>query len=394
MKLHITAAEPSGDLLSREVAEALRAREPGVEMVGIGGPELASIGIDSPFDISPLSILGLVEVLKAWPMVARLADAAADHIIEHDPDAAILTDSWGFNIRVGQRVRARAPHIRLVKLAGPQIWATRSGRARTLAETFDQVLCLNALELPHYQPLDIEADLIGNPALTREMAGDGAAFRGRHGLDPSRPVLLVLPGSRASELANVAPALMDAARRIVEDRPDVQWVAAPAPSIAAGFREVFADVSGQCLICDAPEERYDAMAAADLALACSGTVTSELAVQGTPMMVGYKVGWMTWALAKYVLYKHVHITILNIASGDQAIVPEFVQARLDPASISKLALEWLSMPGFLAAQSVRQTEALTAMGQDEVPAPERAAEAILDGLARARAKRLSAPGSE
>lgn len=392
MKLHFTAAEPSGDLLSREVANALLERRPDLQLVGIGGPELASLGIQSPFDIAPLSVLGLVEVLKVWSTVARLADAAADHIIENEPDAAILTDSWGFTVRVGQRVRARAPHIRLVKLAGPQIWATRPGRAATLAQTFDQVLCLNAMELPYYEPLDIEADLIGNPALSRNIAGDGAAFRARHGLDPERPVLLVLPGSRASELANVAPALMDAARRIVEARPDVQCVAAPAPSIAAGFRERFAGAS--CLVCDAPGERYDAMAAADLALACSGTVTSELAMQGTPMMVAYKLGWITWALARYLLYKHTHITLLNIASGDQTIVPEFVQQGLDPKAISDLALSWFAEPGRLEEQTKRQNQALIAMGQGHEPTPERAADAILAGLARAGALRLSAPGSE
>lgn len=381
MKLHFTAAEASGDLLARETIEAARARQPELEIVGIGGREMAAAGVVSPFDTSVLSVLGYTEALKVYGEVRALADRAADHIIASAPDAAVLVDSWGFTIRVAERVRARAPQIRLVKLVGPQIWATRPGRARKVAAAYDQVLCVHEMELPYYDGLDIEASLIGNPALSRAQHGDGAAFRARHGLDPDRPMLLILPGSRTSEIDRVAPVLMQASEAIAEALPEVQRVAMPAETVAEPFGARFGGASGLQVVSDAAG-RFDAMAAADLALACSGTVTSELAVQGAPMIVGYRTGWMTWALARYVLYQPKHITLLNIASEDREIVPEFVQTRFRPGPVAETAIDLLTDPARRQAQLAGQARALEAMGMGDPPTAERAARAILGAIGR------------
>ncbi len=381
MKLHFTAAEASGDLLARETMEAIAARAPDCEFAGIGGREMARLGIQSPFDIAPLSVLGFIEGIKAYSTVTRLADQAADHIIAATPDAAVLVDSWGFCLRVGQRVRARAPHIRLVKLAGPQIWATRPGRAKTLAETFDQVLCLHRMELDYYADLPIEAEVIGVPALARGRPGDKARFCVANGLSPEEPILLVLPGSRMSEIRRVAPDLMEAARLIKEARPEVQLVAMPADSVADAFREAFAGGLGEFTLPDAAAPHEDAMAAADLALVCSGTVSSEVAVQGTAMLVGYRLGALSYMLAKRA-YRPTHVTLVNIAGGDREIIPEFIQDDLRGDRLAHAALDLLASPERCAAQVAQQTEALAAMGYGEQPAPERAADAILAGLPR------------
>ena len=121
-RLYFVAAESSGDLLAREVIDRIKTKQPDVHVSGIGGGEMASVGIISPIDISPLSVLGLFEGLKAYGTVVKLADIAADAIIADAPDVVILVDSWGFMLRVAQRLRERAPHIRLVKLIGPQVW--------------------------------------------------------------------------------------------------------------------------------------------------------------------------------------------------------------------------------------------------------------------------------
>ncbi|MEM1104765.1 MAG: lipid-A-disaccharide synthase [Pseudomonadota bacterium] len=382
MKLHFTAAEASGDLLARETIEALMQRAPEAEFVGIGGMELAKLGIYSPIDTAPLSIVGLFDGMRVYREVLELSDAAADHIIEADPDAAILVDSWGFCIRVGERVRARAPHIRLVKLLGPQIWATRPGRARILAKTFDQVLCAHLMELAYYEDLDIRAEPIGVPALSRGREGDRNAFFTRGGLDPERPVLLVLPGSRGSEIRRVAPALIAAARQIAEQRPDVQGVVLPASSVRAAFVSAFPTLPvGVSLL---PEDQIaaDAMAAADYALACSGTVTTEVALQGTPMLAAYKLGWMTWAVARAGLYRPKRITLMNIAAGDADIVPEFVQSGMRPSIMAETAMKMLDDEQARQRQVDAQFEALGAMGRGDAPAPGRAADAILAGLSR------------
>ncbi|WP_341197258.1 lipid-A-disaccharide synthase [Hyphomonas chukchiensis] len=377
-RLYFVAAEASGDLLAREVIEAVRARQPDVHISGIGGAEMASLGIESPLDIAPLSVLGLLEGLKAYGTVVKLADIAADAIVADAPDAVILVDSWGFMLRVAQRVRARAPHIKLVKLIGPQVWATRPGRAKTLAATVDHLLCMHEIEAPFYEPYGLKTTVIGNPALSRHQWGNGESFRITHGIPANAQVVLVLPGSRSSEIKRVAPALVEAARILKDSDPDRTIIMAPAASVAAQFAEAFPDVAEWATVSTNPAERYDAMAAADLSLACSGTVTSELAMQGTPMIVAYKTGWVTWSLARGLLYKKRHITLLNIVSDDQEIVPEFVQTQQKPELIAARALQWLTDPDALADQRAEQQIALSRMKEGDRDAAEIAAEVILE----------------
>jgi len=380
MSLYFVAAEASGDLLAREVIDAIRRTNPGIEINGIGGAELAAAGIVSPIDISPLSIVGYAEAVKAYGTVLKLVEAAANDICARKPKVVVLVDSWGFMIRLAQRVRARDPSIRLVKLIGPQVWATRAGRAKALAASVDSLICMHEIEAPYYEPYGLKVTVIGNPALARGEKGDGRAFRQTHGINPEEPVVLVLPGSRRGEIAKVAPALIAAAQLIKSERPDVRVVIQPASSIEAVFRDRFPDVEQWALISNQPDARYDAMAAADIGLACSGTVTSELAMQGAPMIVAYKTGWITWALVRGLLYKKRHITLLNILNADREIVPEFVQTKLDPRRIANTALEWLSDPAKLSEQRVQQAHALKALVREGGSAAEIAADAILHEL--------------
>lgn len=380
MSLYFVAAEASGDLLAREVIEAVRRTHPGMKIDGIGGAELAAAGIVSPIDISPLSILGYTEALKAYGTVLKLVDAAADDICAKKPRVVVLVDSWGFMIRLAQRVRARDPAIRLVKLIGPQVWATRPGRAKALAASVDSLICMHEIEAPYYEPYGLKVTVIGNPALARGEKGDGLAFRQANGIKPDEPVLLVLPGSRRGEIAKVAPSLMAAAQLIKTARPDVRVVVQPASSIEDAFKARFPDAQQWALISNRPDARYDAMAAADIALACSGTVTSELAMQGAPMIVAYKTGWITWALVRGLLYRKRHITLLNILNGDREIVPEFVQTKLNPQHMADTALGWLSDPAKLDEQRARQANALKALVREGGSAAQIAAEAILHEL--------------
>lgn len=376
-RLFFVAAEPSGDLLASEVIEVIKAREPGVSIAGIGGEEMAAHGIRSAIDTRPLAVLGFWEGVKAWRTAVKLAEAAVDEIILAAPQTVILVDSWGFMLRLAQRLRRRAPHIRLIKLVGPQVWASRPGRAKTLAATVDHLLCVHDIEEPFYSPYGLATTVIGNPALSRTQKGDGAGFRALMGIGEDEQMLLVLPGSRASEITRVAPALIEAAKQLKENFPSLQVVISPARSIAAQFEASFPGVSDWARLSAGRETRYDAMAAADLALACSGTVTSELAVQDTPMIVAYKTGWITWGLARGFLYKKKHITLLNIISDDREIVPEFFQNHMQPDLIAAKAAEWLSSPDMLATQRQAQADALARMQRGERKAAEIAADIIL-----------------
>ena len=388
-RIYMVAAETSGDLLAREVVEDIRRRNPDAHISGIGGGELASVGIESAIDISPLSILGFVEGLRAYGDVVRLADAAADAIIADDPDVVVLVDSWGFMLRVAQRVRLRAPNIRLVKLVGPQVWATRPGRAKTLASVVDHLLCIHDLEVPFYEPFGLKTTVIGNPAISRHVQGNGSSFRAGQSIPEDAKLVLVLPGSRPSEIKRVAPELVSAAKALKSNDPNLKIVFMPASNVATQFREDFPGVASWSIVSSDPGARYDAMAAADLALACSGTVTTELAMQDTPMIVAYKTGWITWALARGLLYSKTHITLLNIVSDDQEVVPEFVQTRLKSDLIAAAAQDWLTDPDKLSAQLDRQRIALDRMKEGDRDASEIAAGVILDEAAARSAGSIS-----
>ena len=388
-RIYMVAAETSGDLLAREVVEDIRRRNPDAHISGIGGGELASVGIESAIDISPLSILGFVEGLRAYGDVVRLADAAADAIIADDPDVIVLVDSWGFMLRVAQRVRLRAPNIRLVKLVGPQVWATRPGRAKTLASVVDHLLCIHDLEVPFYEPFGLKTTVIGNPAISRHVQGNGSSFRAGQSIPEDAKLVLVLPGSRPSEIKRVAPELVSAAKALKSNDPNLKIVFMPASNVATQFREDFPGVASWSIVSSDPGARYDAMAAANLALACSGTVTTELAMQDTPMIVAYKTGWITWALARGLLYSKTHITLLNIVSDDQEVVPEFVQTQQKADLIAAAAQDWLTDPDKLLAQLNRQRIALDRMKEGDRDASEIAAGVILDEAAARSAGSIS-----
>ncbi len=385
-RIYFVAAEPSGDLLAREVIECIRDKSPAAEIAAIGGAEISAIGLVSPIDVAPLSVLGFAEGVRAYRDVVRLADAATEAILAFRPDAVVLVDSWGFMLRVAQRIRKRDPSIRLIKLIGPQVWATRPGRAKTLAAAVDYLLCMHEMEVPYYEQFGLPVTVVGNPALSRAMIGDGAAFRASRNIDDAEQLVLVLPGSRKSEIEKVAPALVEAARQVKNAMPDTRIVIAPAGNIASQFAAKFLGVDTWADVVLDTGQRYDAMAAATLAIACSGTVTSEVAMQGTPMIVGYRTGWITWALARGLLYRKQHITLLNIVSDDQEIVPEFVQARLTPENLSSKALELLGDADLLKFQKGAQGNALARMQQGGEATCEIASRVILDVAAGSAAQ--------
>lgn len=378
--VYFVAVEASGDLLASEVIQELRSQQADIVVNGVGARAMEAAGVHSSIDLSPLSVLGLVEGLMVYRDVIRLADEVTEDILATNPDAVVLVDAWGFMLRVAQRVRKARPDIKLIKLVGPQVWATRPGRAKTLSGLIDHLLCIHEMEVAYYKPYDLPTTVIGNPALSRVINGNGSRLRDGLSIPHEAEIILVLPGSRPSEVKRVAPDLIEAARRLKAEKPDREIVVAPAESIHVAFLAAFPDIKEWAHVVDTPQQAHDAMAAANLALACSGTVTTELATQNTPMLVAYRTGWLTWAVAKGFLYQKTHITLLNITNGDREIVPEFVQQRLTAENVADAAENLLSNPLKLAAQLAAQTEALHTMVREGASAAKISADAILNEL--------------
>jgi lipid-A-disaccharide synthase len=347
--------------------------------MGVGGPLMAAEGLPSRADISGLAVLGFIEGLMAYERVKRAVAETVAAIVEAKPDGVVLIDSWGFTLRVALGVRARAPQIKLVKYVGPQVWATRPGRAKTLAAAVDHLICIHDFEAPYYQPYGLPCTVSGHPALGRYRKGDAAAFRARRGIASEERILLVLPGSRPSEIARIGGVLWQAAETLAHTRPGLRL----AMVAAAAVRDSAIAQAPASTIVVNETEKEDAFAAAEVALAASGTVTTEVALQGAPLVIGYKLGWITWAIARALLFRAKFATLMNIAA-DAEVAPEFLQTRLTAANIAAAAARLLDDKAARQRQIGAQNAALDRMGRGGRPAAEIAAEAVLGVINPAR----------
>jgi len=373
----LVAAEASGDDRGAGLARALKRRlGDDVRFVGLGGERMRAEGVESPFDIAELSILGLWEGLLAYPRVVRRADEAAAMAAHETPDVVVLIDSWGFTLRVAQRIRRRDPKLPLVKYVGPQVWATRPGRARTLAAAVDHLLSIHAFDAPYFEAQGLPVTFVGNAALSVDFSkADPDRLCAEIGANPDEPILLVLPGSRPGEIERIMPAFEAAVNILKADRPGLHVVVPAAPTVLELVRARMAGWPHRAHLLEGEAAKLDAMKAATVALACSGTVTTELALAGAPMVVGYRLGAITAVIARRLIRTR-YITLFNIAAHD-FIAPELVQEDCTGPKLAAEVARRLDDPDLRARQVAAQYAALDKMGRGGPDPSETAAEAVL-----------------
>jgi lipid-A-disaccharide synthase len=362
--------------MGADVIDALRAMDPAVRISGIGGRQMRERGVCSDVDMSGLAVVGLFEGLKAYGRAKEAVVDAAEDVAKADPDVVVLIDSWGFMWRLARALKLRGARAKRIKLIGPQVWATRPGRARVLAQWCDHLLCIHDFEQPFYKRWGLPTTVIGNPALSRMPKGDGAAFRKAHGIAAGTRLIGLLPGSRPAEIRRVMPTLVAAAEKLCGGHPERQVVCVIAGSIEAAVREAANGWKFPHILIVDVKEKADAFAAMEVALASSGTVTTELGAQGAAVVAGYKLGWMTWAILRAFLFRSPYTTLMNVAAGRE-IVPEFTQTTFTVDRLVRAAERLLSDPAALEEQRKGQREAIARMAGSGRPAAEIAAETIL-----------------
>jgi len=378
-KLMIVAAEASGDTLGAGLIRQLQAQSPiPLTFCGVGGRQMARLGVDSPFDIAQLSILGLIEGLKAYKRVkARVADTVALAVRER-PDAVVLIDSWGFTLRVAHGIRAALPGVPLIKYVGPQVWATRPGRAKTLADSVDLLLALHPMDAPYFEKEGLKTVVVGNPALNVDFSGtDPEGLRARLGIGDA-PLLLVLPGSRPSEIRRLMPAFRATIERLHAAHPELKFAIPVADTVSALVHESLKDLKTPLILIENEADKLSAMSAATAALACSGTVTTELALAGCPMVVAYKVEPLT-----YILFTHIsplrHVTLFNIMAQKE-VAPELIQHDCIPDKLVPALEARLFDEARRTRQREEQFAALDLMGRGQPPPAQLAAAAVIEHL--------------
>lgn len=372
----LVAAEASGDDRGAGLARALKRRlGDGVRLVGVGGSQLAAEGVRSPFDITQLSIFGLWEGLFAYPRVIRRADETATLAARERPDVAVLIDSWGFNLRVAYRLKKLG--IPLVKYVAPQVWASRPGRAKTTARWFDLLLTIHSFDGPAFEAEGLSVAFVGDATLAIDFASaDPVRLRRQIAAGAGDQILLVAPGSRPVEIDRVMPAFEDAVARLKAERPGLHVVVPAAPTVAGLVKARVAGWPFRAHVVEGDQAKRDAMVAADVALACSGTVTTELALAGCPMVVGYRLAPATHAILKRLI-RTKWVTLFNIAARD-FVAPEMIQGDCNGPALASQIARRLDDPDLRATQVARQSEALLKMGRGGPDPSEAAATAILE----------------
>lgn len=389
--LMLVAAEASGDALGAELIREIRTQSPGrINFCGVGGVHMREEGVISPFDISELSILGLIEGIKAYGRVKQRVADTVKLALETRPQAVVLIDSWGFTLRVAKAIRKVLPETRLIKYVAPQVWASRPGRAKTLAKSVDLLLSTQIFDAPFFEKEGLKTVFVGNRALNLNFeAYSGDGFRARHGLSAEALLLMILPGSRPSEITRMLPVFEQTARLLKARLPNLNLVMPVADTVKD---RVLGEVSTwpmRVIMVQEDADKIAAMKASNLALACSGTVSLELAVAGVPMVIGYRIDNLTYFILKHIITTP-YITLFNIAAK-AFVAPEFVQDACHPAALAAACLERLENPDQARRQVEEQFRALDLMGRGGQDPSILAAKAVLTEIGSAPALPLGSP---
>ena len=383
MKLFLLAGEASGDRLGAELMRGLRQLKPDVRFRGIAGPEMQSEGLDSLFDMAELSVMGLAEVLPKYFALKRRLDQTVAEVLAWKPDILVTIDSPDFCLRVARAVRAADPSIRTCHYVAPSVWAWRPGRAKKMAAYIDHVLALLPFEPPYMQAEGMACDFVGHPVAAQAAVTSKqiAQFQADFGLDPARRSLVVLPGSRASEIKRLLPIFCKVVAQPYFAEFQLIFPTLPhlEPLLRAEIDALAQDtvlVTGAGLTAaDAAEQRLVAYGAATAALAASGTVSLELAAAGTPMVIAYDMGFIS-RLVIGAMLKIDTVTLVNLVSETRA-VPEFIGKDCKAERIAPALQQILDAPD-AQAQAIKTT--MTRLGKGDPELPYRAARAVLRGL--------------
>ena len=320
--IYLVAGEQSGDALGGRLITALRAARPDLQFAGVGGPQMAAAGLASLFPIHELAVMGLLEVLPRLRRIAGLLRQTEADIRARRPDVVVTIDSPGFTLRLLHRLRDSG--LRRVHYVAPQVWAWREGRVKHYPGLWDRLLCLLPFEPAFFARHGLEARFVGHPVIESGVdSGDSTRFRQKFRVAAESPILLVLPGSRRSEVSRLLPVFGETLVRLVQQVPGLVPVVPVASAVAGSVIAGTRDWPVQPLIVTDLGDKHDAYAAAAAALTKSGTSTLELALADVPMVVAYRVHPLTaWIVRRSV--KVQYAAIVNLLLGRMA-VPEFIQ---------------------------------------------------------------------
>lgn len=367
----LSCGEASGDLYAGALVAALRRREPDIEIFGLGGERFHAAGGRLIADFHGLSVTGLTEALSVVPRsfaTMRQLVAAAK---QEKPDALVVIDYPDFNFRLLWRIKKLG--IPVIYYVSPQLWAWRAGRIRMMKRAVDRVLPIFPFEEAIYRREKIDVRFVGHPLIDlARPALERDAFLRSLNLDPSKPVLALLPGSRTNEVERIAQVMASAIPEIAKQVPNVQFVIARAPNLGDGLFDPFG-ISGVTLrIADGRAD--DVLNASDAVVTASGTATVQTALHGKPMVVVYKLSPLTYRLGKRMALVDTY-AMVNLIAGERVVV-ELIQDDCTPEAVTTEAVRLLTDRVYSTRMIASLDEVRRRLGGPG--ASDRAADAVLD----------------
>ena len=375
LTIGLVAGESSGDNLGAALIRALRALAPEVRVVGVAGPAMVAEGCEPWANASELAVMGLFEVLHHLPRLLRLRRAVRARFLALRPDVFVGIDAPEFNLNLAPALHAAG--IRTIQYVSPQVWAWRRGRARRMAQFLDQVLCLLPFERAVYSEVGLPAVFVGHPLADQlPIQPDQDAARRELGLSADAPVIAVLPGSRVGEVSRLADDFAGAVGWLAVRRPGLQFVAPLADArTQALFEQALARHAPGVPVKLLAGRARIALTAASVVLVASGTATLEALLCKRPMVVCYRLGWMTaLTLRSLRLLKTEFFAQPNLLAG-RRVVPELAQGEVRPERLGREIEHWLDTPDAVAELQALFT---TIHRQLQQGASGRAARAILE----------------
>ena len=368
-RIALVAGEASGDMLGAGLLRELRQRHPAAQFAGVGGAQMRAEGLDAWHDCSELAVMGLAEVVRHLPRLLRLRRELLQRVLRWRADVLVGIDAPDFNL--GLERRAKAAGVHTVHYVSPSVWAWRAGRAARIGESADRVLCLFPMEPPIYARHGVDARFVGHPLADHfALEPDRAAARAALGIDAATPVLAVLPGSRLGEIARLAEVFLAAGKRVALRHGDLRMlVPAANPACRSALEAVVARLGCAQRVRILDGDAATALVAADVVLVASGTATLETLLAKRPMVVGYRIAPLTYALVKGLgLMKVDRYSLPNALSAalldEPVLVPELMQRDCTPARLAEALLAWFDDPQRAAALQPRYLQIHQALRRD------------------------------
>jgi lipid-A-disaccharide synthase len=329
--VYIVAGEASGDVLGARLMRAMRSQRDGLTFAGIGGARMAEQGLQSLFPMQELALMGLAEVLpKILKLKRRMEETVAD-ITARRPAVVVTIDSPGFTLRLLRRIAPLG--VKRVHYVAPQVWAWRESRVRKYPGLWDRLLCLLPFEPAFFAGHGLAAEFVGHPVLeSGAETGDAARFRAAHAIPPEAIPVILMPGSRVTEITRLMPIFAEALRLLESRFPNLLPIMPVAAAVAPRVTAAVAAWPRKPILVTEVVDKHDAFAAARVALTKSGTSTLELALAGVPMVVTYRVNPITAAIVRRVV-RVSYAAMVNLLAGRE-VVPELIQQHCTPARLA------------------------------------------------------------